>query len=329
MDAITPLPWTDFRAEILTLYEPPMRSSKTLAGMRRALDRVEDLGMVRSTTDLGPVVIAALVKRHPPELSPRTLLGILRCVRVACNYAMTTRRLAVSPFVARPLRSWVPPVGPPTGKRHLGRDEIKRILDLASADSRDLRGWAQWKARRLQALVATLAYCGLRAGEALNLHVGDVMLDVRCIVLVDRGRSGGHGLKTAAAAQPVPIPSALTGVLEEWLEHRLDAPPGFQMPAVVPWMFPGLMRRCAWTGGAPGAKPVDAVKALGRRAGVEGATLQSLRRSLATHLEAHGTGQAMITRILRHTSPMTTKAWYQQADVKNMVDAVDDLDFTV
>jgi len=72
---------------------------------------------------------------------------------------------------------------------------------------------------------------------------------------------------------------------------------------------------------------VQRLRAVAERAGVIGMTLQSLRRSLATHLEHHGTGQAMITRILRHTDSRTTLTWYQQADVPNMVAALASFDF--
>lgn len=324
---VAPKPWVEFRTELLAIYEPPMRSKKSYTAMRLAFNRIEALGPIESTADLTAGLIAGLIKSQPPDRSSRTLLGLLRCVRIVCNYAMMSGYLTVSPFAIRPVRSWVPRVGPPAEKRYLTRLEIRALLVKAEEEARELRGWPQWKARRLYALVSTLAYCGLRASEALNLQVADVHLDVPAILLADRSRSGGYGLKTAASAQPVPIPAALVPILKEWLEHRLDAPPGFEIPAAVPWLFPGVNRRGPWTQGSNGTKPIDCVKALGLRAGLEGVTLQSLRRSLATHLEHHGAGQAMITRILRHTTPETTLRWYQRPDVANMVDLVSGLDF--
>lgn len=324
---IEPKPWAEFRAELLAIYEPPMRSRKTYTAMRRAFDRIEAVGPIESTADLTAGLIARLIKAQPADRSSRTLLGLLRCVRVAANYAMQNGYVVVSPFAVRPLRAWVPRVGPPAEKRYLTRDEIRKVLLKAAEEVRDLRGWPQWKARRIQALASTLAYCGLRRSEALNLHVADIRLEHRCILLTDRSREGGYGLKTAASAQPVPIPGALVPILEDWLSHRLDAPPGLLMPAEIPWLIPNVTRTGPWTGGSPGTTALACLKALGRRSGVEGVTLQSLRRSLATHLEHHGAGQAMITRILRHTNPETTKAWYQKADVANMVDGVSGLDF--
>lgn len=324
---VNPKAWAEFRADLLAIYEPPLRSLATYRAMRHAFDQIEGLGAVDTTADLTAGMVAALIKSRPAGQSPRTLLKLLRYVRIVCNYAMVSGYLVVSPFAVRPVRAWVPRLGPPIDKRHFSREDIRSVLIKAAEEARDLRGWPQWKARRLQALAATLAYCGLRASEALNLHVDDVHLDRRCILLADRSRSGGYGLKTAGSALPVPMPTALVPILTEWLEHRLDAPPGFEIPAAVPWLFPNLTRTNPWRSGAPGTKPIDCIKALGRRSGVEGLTLQSLRRSLATHLEHHGAGQAMITRILRHTNPETTQKWYQKADVANMVDQVSTLDF--
>jgi integrase len=128
----------------------------------------------------------------------------------------------------------------------------------------------------------------------------------------------------------VALAGALVVILRDWLTHRLDAPPSKPLDehgAGCPWLFPNVSRSNAWYTGEHKARPIARLQSVARRAGVEGITWHSLRRSLATHLEAHGTGQAMITRILRHADRETTKRHYQQADVRNMVEAVDGLDF--
>src|SRR5208337_5582603 len=169
--------------------------------------------------------------------------------------------------------------------------------------------------------------CILRlASEALYLHAADIRLEARFIALTDRGRDGGYRLKTPGSGQPVPIPEALVPILTDWLSHRLDHPADFEIPPCE-WLFPTLNRRSNWKSGVPGQKPVQRLQAVAERAGVIGMTFQSLRRSLATHLEHHGTGQAMISRILRHTNSRTTLTWYQQADVPNMVEALASFDF--
>jgi integrase len=163
--------------------------------------------------------------------------------------------------------------------------------------------------------------------ELLHLHVEDLDLERRCILVIDRGREGGNSLKTLAAAQPVPIPEVLVPIVEAWLLHRLDVPTGFRIPEFVPWLIPNLKRTGAWTGGPLRSKPTDCVKNLAARAGIQGMTLQSLRRSLATHLEGHGMGQPLISRILRHTTPETSLRWYQKADIPNLVQSVRDFSY--
>jgi len=293
--------------------------------MRSVLDLLRGLE-VKTTADLTPALVARFIETRPPGQSPRTLQTLLRVLRGVCNNAVINGYLRVSPFALRRVSQWLGRIGPPTEKKHYSRDEIRRVLILMAADVEATAGWSQWRARRLYALTATVAYCGLRASEALYLHAADIRLEARFIALTDRGRDGGYRLKTPGSEQPVPIPEALVPILTDWLSHRLDHPADFEIPPCE-WLFPTLNRKSNWTGGPPGTKPVQRLRAVAERAGVIGMTLQSLRRSLATHLEHHGTGQAMITRILRHTDSRTTLTWYQQADVPNMVAALASFDF--
>ena len=321
----TAIPFDRFAAELLRLYDPPHRAAATRRQMKKVLDLVAALG-VKTTADLSATMVAKFIEARPPGQSPRTLQTLLRVLRGVCNNAVINGYLRISPFALRRVSQWLGRIGPPAEKKHYSRDEIRRVLSLMAADIEITAGWSQWRARRLYALTATVAYCGLRASEALYLHAADIRLEARYVNLTDRGRDGGRALKTDASARPVPIPDALVPILQDWFSHRLDHPADFEIPPCE-WLFPTLNRRGPWTGGPAGNKPVQRVQAVALRAGVEGMTLQSLRRSLATHLEHHGTGQAMITRILRHTDSKTTLTWYQQADVPNMVQAMASFDF--
>jgi len=319
------IPFDQFTAEILRLYDPPHRATATRRQMRYVFEQVAALE-VKTTADLTPVLVARFIESRPPGQSPRTLQSYLRVLRGLCNNAVINGYLRISPFALRRVSQWLGRIGPPAEKKHYSRDEIRRVLSLMAAHIEITAGWSQWRARRLYALTATVAYCGLRASEALYLHAADIRLEARYVNLTDRGRDGGRALKTDASARPVPIPDALVPILQDWLSHRLDHPADFEIPPCE-WLFPTLNRKGPWTGGPPGTKPVQRLQAVAARAGVEGMTLQSLRRSLATHLEHHGTGQAMITRILRHTDSKTTLTWYQQADIPNMVQAMASFDF--
>ncbi len=312
------IPWSQLKGELLSLYGPRFRAPSTRKGIEHTLRIIDSLG-VQSTADLTVPLIARLIESRPPEHSPHTTKGLLLRTQAIVNYADNAGYLpGRNPFRIRPIKSWVK-TSAPRGKKHLTRAEIHAILDLMKGDSDRLQGWAQWRARRLYALTALIAYTGLRRNEALYLQVGDINLTTRSIDVVDRAE---HRCKTPGSAQPVAIPAALVSILEDWLPHRQDAPPGFKRPA-SPWLFSTVKTARPWTGGAPGCKPLDRFQAVAKKAGVHMVTWHMLRRSIATHLEAHGAGPAMIQRLLRHTSSATTETWYRKADLSNMLAAVD------
>ena len=259
--AASPISMGDFRREFLALYDPPMAAKNTRDKYRQVLDLVEGLGVV-STADLVPELVARFIAGRPPGQSPFTVRGLLMSLRTICNYAEGRRYLVISPFRLRKLSRWVR-VAPPAGKRHLSREEVRRILDVMRGDIGRKRGWAQWRARRLYAVTSTIAYTGLRRNEALFLWVEDVNLEHRAINLVPRGRdlpdpsAPAPRLKTELAAKPVALPAALVPILADWMAHRLDHPEGFPIPPVerIPFLFPGSRRTSAWSSGAPASAP--------------------------------------------------------------------------
>ena len=182
--------------------------------------------------------------------------------------------------------------------------------------------WPQWRARRIFAVTSIISWCALRKMECLRLWTVDVDLPGRVIWIVPRTR-----LKTESAAAPVPIPDALVPILEEWLAHRLDGPPGFALAADCPWLIPNMNRRGPWLHGRLGWRPLDIFASAAVRAGVDGATFQTLRRSWATHAEYYGLGEAMIQRVLRHSSEETSKKWCQKADLPNLREKVAGMTF--
>jgi len=320
----TAIPWTQFREELRIMYSPPSRARATWHKVRQALDLAAAAGAT-TTADLTPVLIARIVQGRPEGESSYTIQSLLRSLRAACSYALKCGYVRVNPFNARAVRSWVR-LASPKMRRHVTREEIHRILILMAKDVEDRRGWGRWKARRLQAMTSVVVYCGLRSGEATHLWVEDVELESHIIWIRDRGKR----LKTVAAGAPVPIPEALVPILTDWLNHRSDRPPigfGSNVSTDSPWLFPTICRKAPWCSGQPGAKPVQRLQAVAKRAGVDGVTFQLLRKSLATHLEYHGVGPALIQRILRHTDTRTTEKWYRMADVENLREKVAGLEF--
>ena len=338
--SVRPIPWSRFVKELLKSYEPPLRALATQRGMKHALDQVTALAalddegnpilteagrpapLVKTTADLNAEMLARLIRAQPATNSPNTVRSLLRYVRTVCAIAVESGYLRTSPFKRNPIGRLVRKA-PAKGRRHLSRAEIRAVLDLLAADVAARTGWAEWKARRLQALVAIVAYCGLRKNEALHLRVEDIDLAGRVIFVRPRV---DHRLKTERSAAAVPMPDALVPLLEDWLRHRLDAPKGFPMPADVPWLIPGCRRRTPWDNGPVGQKPLDIFKALCKRVGILDANLQQLRRSLSTHLRFHGTGTGMIARVLRHSTEVNEE-FYHESDLDNLRSSVAGLEF--
>jgi integrase len=208
-----------------------------------------------------------------------------------------------------PPKGWV---GPPKPRQHHSMEEIARVLALMARDVERKTGWAQWRARRLQALASVVAYTGMRKMEAIGLMVEDILLDERLILIVPRD---GNRLKTVKSAQPVPIPEALAPILADWLPRTGCV-----------WAFPNSMHTNPWVGGSPGYKPLDRMRRLGKRAGVDDFTFLSLRHSWATHAEYWGLSDTMIQRVLRHTS-VRTQGHYRHADSANIRAATRGIDF--
>jgi integrase len=86
-----------------------------------------------------------------------------------------------------------------------------------------------------------------------------------------------------------------------------------------PWYSPGVELERPWAGGRPGHRPIDRLKAAGREVGIEGLTWQSLRTSWGTHAATRwGLTDREIMRVLRHSSPETSRRHYCEVDLANL-----------
>lgn len=322
--AFSPIPFARFRDELLALYAPPLRARKTMIKLRFTLDIAAGLlGPDATTADLNPALVARFIAGRPAAESPHTTFSLLSNLRTACSYAKSQGYVRNSPFEFRAPKKWIR-VPRAAGKKHHPQEDIRRVLELLRSEVLDREGWSRWRARRLYALAATVAYTGLRRDEALFLRVEDVDIPGRMIFVVDRA---SRRLKTEGSAAPVPMPEALVPILESWMPHRLSVPePCAGKLPECPYLFPNVTRTNAWSQGPWGAKPLDALKAAGLRAGVANFTFQSLRHSFATHAESWGLSPTMIQRVLRHTS-LRTQEHYRHADQANMRAAVNRVGF--
>jgi integrase len=320
-----PIPWTDFLAEVLPALSRPVC---TLAHEKKVIQVVREIEALdpppATTADLTVALVSRYVAACPSEWSPYTLKSHLQILQTLSGLAFARRYLTVSPFTTVRMARWVR-LSPPEGKRHLTREEISRLKAVLLEDIATRKGWSKWKSRRLYLVFSLGIYCGLRRNELLSLEVNDVDLLGRVIRLNPHGPTGRF--KSKGSAKPVGIPDALAPLIEEWLSHRLSVPAGFGIPASVPWLIPTCSRKGPWLHGSHGSKALQRLKAAGRRAGIEHITLHMLRRSLATHLEGHGLGGAMISRIMRHSGQQVTETYYRRADEKQVAEAVRTLEF--
>jgi integrase len=320
-----PIPWSEFKAEVMPALTRPTVRKSTEARNLRVIHNLDAMG-VETTANLDLALVVRYIKDHSPSWKPITLKGHLLVISKLCKMAVERRRLVVSPFASVSIRRLVGPIPKPSGKRHLTKDECRRLLSLLRQDIEARKGWSQWKARRLHAVACIGLYCGLRKNELLRLHVADIDFRARVIRLTPHNADGKF--KTEASEKPVPMPSALIHILQDWLAHRLDHPAGMTIDKDCPWLIPTCNRKAPWTSGAPGGKAPDRLKDAARRAGIDHITMQMMRRSCATHLKAlRRADDGLATRVLRHTNEKTTEAHYICPDEQNLADAVADFDF--
>jgi len=305
-----PIPWDTFTVRYLSLYLPPMREPATYRQVRQILREFGELPGFRTTAALTEEAVAAWVARHK-DRSPARVASLLRCMATAAKFAVGKGFLGSSPFEFRPPGQWVRSDKKNSARSaptHRGSDEIARVLDQADAEA----AMGSWEAGRLQALVYVYAYAGLRKMEALHLETHNVDLERR--VLTVEPKECWHP-KTVKSAAKLPIAPPLRDVLRLWLPRCGSN-----------WLFPGKRLKTPWTSGAPTTKPLDQVKALGKRAGVEGLTILSFRKTIGTHAKSWGFSQLELKALLRHTN-VRTQDWYDEEDVEVLRPAADKVAF--
>ncbi len=300
--------WDQFRAELEALYRPPIRARKTWRQIRQVVRELAAAG-ADSPAALTPTLIAAWVEAHPGR-SGVTTNSHLRAIRSVVRYARAAGYLDRSPFDFRPATQWVRDsenrAAPPA--RHLSAEQVRRVLDRADQEA----GGGGWVERRLRALVYTLAFTGLRAGEALNLSCDDIRFETS---LIEVRPKPTWRPKTAASAAPVGLHDELAAVLRPWVAWNGSA-----------WVFPHRRKTGPWTAGSRGQKPLDEVRALGARAGVAGLTLLSFRKTIGTLAKTWGFGPLELKSLLRHTN-IATQAWYDEDDARVTAQVVRKIQF--
>lgn len=295
------VPFARLAQEILVLYSPPRRAPATRRQMAQVLREFAAVPRLAKTSDLRPPAIAAWMDMHPARTAVTTQ-SLLRCLRAICKYAVAQGYLDRSPFDFWKPAQWIRADAMPAASRparHRTPADIARVL--ARADQEAAGG--AWVARRLRALVYLYAFTGVRAEEALHLRVDDV--DLRAMILTIAPHDGWRP-KTLKSAARLPIAAPLADALQTWLPHT-----GCR------WLFPGVKLLGPWLHGTTGYKPLDHVRALGERAGVEGLTIIGFRKTIGTYAKTWGFSQLELKALLRH-SQIETQRWYDEEDLDAM-----------
>jgi integrase len=278
----------------VSLYQTTHHRPMTIERMEQLLrELAEILGPGATTAGLTTATVVAWMNRYP-QRSPNTVIGYQGYLCAMCAWAFEEGWLERVPSWRR-----LKPRAVPAATAH-----ALPWLDVVA-----LLGWlrsrtAAWTDRRLYALVATVAYTGLRRDEALFLRVRDVDLTAGFFTLADFPE---RPLKAPSAGQPVPICPELTEILVAWLPEAGPA-----------WLFPGVRRRSAWHGGRSGHRPIDHLRRAAEAAAIPTLGWHDLRHTWATHAETRWNFEdAAIQRVMRHLHPITTQR-YRHADLANL-----------
>jgi integrase len=311
------IPFAAFTEEVRARYGT--RAPATAAKIRQVLREFSELPCVRTTEDLTPKAIDCWLLAHPDRSRP-TARSLLRAFRAVARYAVAMGYIHTSPFTHYSVAHYTRPLprAKPKGPKWHPLDHLAGVLAGLEADARSPS--ATWKDRRLYALYATQLHLGLRSQtELMRLAIADVDLPGRTVRIVPRTARGQ--LKTDASEALLPLSEELAGVLAQWVESLRNEPG--PLGATV-WLWPTRNGLRPWTSGYPGTKPLDVLKAAGRRYGVEGLTFQSLRHSLATHGARLGLGPWEIKHLLRHSSERTQEHYVHECpeDLRAAVRAI-------
>lgn len=195
--------------------------------------------------------------------------------------AVKTRRLATNPA---------------KGIENLPRKAAKRRVYLSADDVNRLAG----EAGDHGALVLTLAYCGIRWGEAIALRVRDVEFLRRRLSVhenaVQLGVDYAVGPTKGRKARSVPVPGFVLDALS--VQCAGKGPGDLVFPGPVGRYLPRPKSTGGWFAGAV------------TRAGVQNITPHDLRHTCASLAVSAGVNVLALQRMLGHTSAKVTLDTY-------------------
>ncbi len=210
--------------------------------------------------------------------APATVRRALWCLKSLYTFGCRFKGVERNPSMAI-----VPPRMPERLPDVPSRSEVMRLL--RACDENYFRLYRV----RDKAIIATLAFLGVRRQELIDLHLDDWNAEQQTVLI-----RSGKGRRD----RMLPVPGDLAALVEAWLDARPDAD--------VPNLF---ISRC---GGPLRASALyRMLKRLIRKAGLErNVGLHSLRHYAATSLvQSPNGGLAHAQRLLGHQSPQSTAVY--------------------
>ncbi len=191
------------------------------------------------------------------------------------------------------------------------QDQVAAILRQADKEVEEHPD--DWCRHRLRALIYFVAYTGARLKEVLYVKWDDLDFEIGVAYLHARLE---NMLKTEDSAAPVGLADPLIEVLHQWKTRRR-----------CEWVFPNLTKNTPWITGGNGYRPIDHLKALAKRAGVDHATWKMFRDTLATLGKSQfGLTEPQVQAMLRHTTTKT-QSHYTHAELQGLRTNANVLDF--
>jgi integrase len=332
-EALDPVTWDAFRRKYFATYYPGHdrppderreaqakwgKSFATMRSQRLALDNFErivkpDWCHTVTSADREKFVAGRLAE-VPSAASVDADLRVLRSVFNVLE-EWKHRPEGSNPFAGRgkatvgSRRRRQKDAGKEAKARHYTFEEVQAILRRATAEARKEPTIIK---KRLRALVYFVAYTGCRINEAVHLEWTDIDWDRGVAWLFFKVE---NDLKTEGSQAPFGLSDRLLQVLKEWETDRTSS-----------WVFPNAEGR-PWKTGGPGYRPLDQLKSLAGRAGVEGANWKRFRHALSTLGKGRfGLTAEQVRAQLRHTT-VATQEHYTHDDLASLRDVARKLDF--
>lgn len=267
-------------------------SDNTLAAYRRDLDDAAEFAAARGIdlTEATPADIRAYIE----EIGRRGFAGTSQARR------LSALRQFFRFLYSEGLRADDPAGGidaPRKGRplpKVLSEADVGRLLDLAEAEALlEGEASAQFRAKRLHAMVELLYATGLRVSELVGLPAAAARSDARFLVIRGKG----------AKERLVPLSSKARAALARYTQARDKSP----ATAESHWLFPAVSE----SGHLARQVFARELKGLAARAGISAAALSPhvLRHAFASHLLQNGADLRAVQQLLGHADISTTQIY--------------------